>query len=506
MRNLLAPAHLALTIIILLWDVVLAGRIAQNDQAPRPFQAICGLSALLILPGLLFHLATSTIITGRAVATMDWVWPAVLVLFAGQALYAFLRRLVNPAWGLPIAIYNLLIAVIGIIRYLVAHGHSPAEPFVAFIAAQSLAMVFAGGTAGVLASPLYLNVPMVSPAFPALHSLTASFRFLMSLYAALWCAFIIAIGLPRAVIQLRNYAAHSRDQLRERPNADFAVGLKILPDLLNPPPPPAIRTDSALVSLIDPDAICVVVVPGISRPALDSLAKVLDVARRDSTMIIAAIGYRGVLVPELSTAPFDEQERLVTIRRVMQRLQPDILLPAEDPYTSGERVHGALTVARWESYYIDAVRAAKSIDPTVRIGLAASAYTRNDSALFAWANSPRAPIDVLGFSLFPSPYVGGGIQADTRTADRWMRATPPRKPVWVFATGGYPLSYGERSQEQAIWEVLAWATDHPDIKGTVVYEAGDYAEARGLRAPNGRLRPATNAVRRAIRGLRESAR
>jgi hypothetical protein len=35
---------------------------------------------------------------------------------------------------------------------------------------------------------------------------------------------------------------------------------------------------------------------------------------------------------------------------------------------------------------------------------------------------------------------------------------------------------------------------------------GDYGQARGLRAPNGRLRPATGAVMRAIRQLRESAR
>ena len=35
----LAPAHLALAIIILTWDMVLAGRIAQLRQAPRAFQA-----------------------------------------------------------------------------------------------------------------------------------------------------------------------------------------------------------------------------------------------------------------------------------------------------------------------------------------------------------------------------------------------------------------------------------------------------------------------------------
>jgi hypothetical protein len=50
MTGFLAPAHVALTVIIIVWDVVLAGRIAQNDQAPRVFQAICGLAALLLVP------------------------------------------------------------------------------------------------------------------------------------------------------------------------------------------------------------------------------------------------------------------------------------------------------------------------------------------------------------------------------------------------------------------------------------------------------------------------
>jgi len=87
-----------------------------------------------------------------------------------------------------------------------------------------------------------------------------------------------------------------------------------------------------------------------------------------------------------------------------------------------------------------------------------------------------------------------------------LRVTPPRKDHWVFATGGYPLAYGERSQESAVWEVLAWATNHPEIKGAIVYEAGDYGQARGLRAPNGRLRPVAGGVMRAIRQLQESAR
>jgi len=506
MRTLLAPAQLALSVVILIWDIVLAGRMAQNRQAPRVFQALCGLAALLVLPGLLLTLATSTIITGRAVVTMEWLWPAVLVLFAAQAVYALARRMVNPLWGIPIAVYNVLIALVGLVRYMIGHGHAAVEPLSAVLAAQSLAMVFAGGTSNVLATPFYLNVPMISPAFPALRPLTGSFRLAMAVISVTWILLIAVVGFPRAVVQLGNYEGHRRDQLRERPDGDFAIGLKILPDMESPPPAPAIRSDSALLDTMDVDALEVVVLPGASRVAIDSLARVLDPARRDSAVLIVALGYRGKLVPELEKAPLDEAQRLATLRLIVDRLRPDMILPAEDPYGSGERAVGVLPPEDWEAYLSRAAHVVKGIDRNIRVGVSVSAYTRNDSVLYAWAAGPRSPIDVLGFSLFPSPYVGGGIQADTRTADRWMSVMRPRKEHWVFATGGYPLAYGERSQEEAVWEVMAWATDHPAIKGLIVYEAGDYGQSRGLRAPNGRLRPAVGAVMRALRGLRESAR
>jgi hypothetical protein len=527
MRNFLAPAHLALTGIILIWNIVLAGRIAQNDQAERPLQIMCGFAALVIVPALVLYLATSTVLTNRAVSTMDWLWPAVLVLYAVQSVYALVRGLVpgeliresaTPhvagfglprflfALGLPIATYNVLIAGIGIVRYMVAHGHSSAQPFVALLGAQSLAMVLAGGSASVLASPLYLNVPIISPAFPALYKFTAPFRAIVSVYALAWVGVIVVVGLPRAVVHLQTYAAHSRDPLRERPNGDFAVGLKVFPDLSNGPPPAAIRADSALADTMEVDAVLVVVRPGITRGSLDSIARVLDPWRRDSTTIIVAIGYPRILVPEIQTKPLNEGVRLLTVRRAVARLHPDILLPAEDPYGSGAQAVGSLQPARWESYLIDAVRAAKAVDPKVRVGVAASDYRHGDSVLYAWAARDHSPIDIVGFSFFPSPYVGGGIQTDTRTADRWMRATPTNKEMWIFATGGYPLAYGERSQSDAIWQVLAWGTDHPGVKGTIVYEASDYLQARGLRAPDGRYRMATGTVMRALSGLRESVR
>ena len=198
-------------------------------------------------------------------------------------------------------------------------------------------------------------------------------------------------------------------------------------------------------------------------------------------MLIVAIGYRGSMLPELTKVQFDRAAAARDAAVGDRSPASDIVLPAEDPYGSGERALGTLSAGALGSRTSPKRRASpRASDRKVRVGVAASAYTPSDSALYAWAASPGSPIDVVGFSLFPSPYVGGGIQTDTRTADRWMRATPPRKEHWVFGTGGYPLAYGERSQEEAVWEVLAWATDHPAIKGAIVYEAGDYGQTRGL--------------------------
>jgi len=82
---------------------------------------------------------------------------------------------------------------------------------------------------------------------------------------------------------------------------------------------------------------------------------------------------------------------------------------------------GTLSPQRWESFLTEAARVAKAGGQNVRVGVSASRSPGTTVRLYAWAAAPGSPIDVVGFSLFPSPYVGGGIQADTRTADRWMR-------------------------------------------------------------------------------------
>ena len=87
MKQWLGAAHLALTLAIIIWNVILAGRISQMRQATKPFAIITGMAGLLMLPAFIVAIATTTLITGRAIAAIDWLWPVTVVLFAAQSVY-----------------------------------------------------------------------------------------------------------------------------------------------------------------------------------------------------------------------------------------------------------------------------------------------------------------------------------------------------------------------------------------------------------------------------------
>jgi hypothetical protein len=434
---------------------------------------------------------------------VSWVWPATVLLFAAQSVYAVVRRLVNPLWGYPIAFYNCVLAIASVTRLFVAHGYDVPSPFLVVMAAQVDALAL-GSTDAAITSPFFLHVPFISPAFPALRRLTASFRLGMAALALVWFGLILA-EIPRARVALASYESHKDDVLTERPNG-FAVGVKVLPDMEGPPSAASVRSDAELVAMLEVNVVNVVIVPGASTPAIDSIARSLDHMQRDSIVVIATIGYHDKLLPELGRASLNADERLATIRRVLTRLRPDYLVPAQDPYGIGARMLGRLPVATWQDYHTRAAAVVKEVRPRTAVGLSASAYDSRDSTLFAWAAAGGSPIDVVGFSFYPTRLGARSMDATMRAADRWLRAHPPTKPLWLLGAGGYPLAHGESSQLRAIWAALAWATAHPDVRGAVIVEANDYGQSMGLRAPNGRYRHAALRVQSAVRAIRETFR
>jgi hypothetical protein len=236
---------------------------------------------------------------------------------------------------------------------------------------------------------------------------------------------------------------------------------------------------------------------------LDSIAHTLDELRRDSTLLVVSLGYGGDARERYRASPDAYlRERANQVDRIARRLRPDILLPAIDPYGAGADALGRVPPSWWERYLTEVARRTRDVSRRIRIGVAASSFTPQDSTLYAWAGSGESPVDVVGFSLFPSFDGGLSLDARLRAADRWIRTT--RKEQWIFATGGYPLAHGEESQQRAIQGVLAWATAHATVRGIIIDGAGDYDRITGLRAPGGRLRPALATLQRAIEALAET--
>jgi hypothetical protein len=319
---------------------------------------------------------------------------------------------------------------------------------------------------------------------------------------------LVVVELPGAYSGIKSYDAHKKDQLQEHPEGDFLIGLKIFPDLRGGPPPLAITNDLALADTLDVDALSIVIDPEAARGiALDSLARSIDQARADSTLLIVALGYpkKGEQEIKQSREAYTVA-RLKDIDRIARRLKPDYLIPAVDPLEEGSRILGEQTPQYWIDYFTRAARVAHYIYPRIKVGLPISSYGTRDSTLYAWAARRGAPIDVVGFSLLAGFDGARSLDTHLRVAQRWMRQFPNPKEHWVFAAGGYPLVHGEDNQRLAILGVLAWATAEKPVTGLVVYEAGDYYTIRGLRAAGGRLRPATSEILKAERGLRPSAR
>ncbi|MFL5594821.1 MAG: hypothetical protein ACJ785_09440 [Gemmatimonadaceae bacterium] len=504
-HRVLGAVYLALSLAMIAWDILMAGRIAQLRRIPWRFQAITGIAGLLLAPALVVAYTAQSLLYGRAIFLVAWLWPFTTLLFVIQTVYALGRRLVTPLLGFPLLAYNLIIATVAVTKFIIARGGSPTDFGLTLNAAQASMLGTFFGTAA-LWNPIFIQVPIFAPSLPARWGFTRLARVALA-SAAIALTSLVLIELPGAFAAVKSYAVHDHDQLQEHPEGGFRIGLKIFPDLRGGPPPTAITNDLSLADTLAVDALSVVIDPEAARGvALDSLARSIDQARADSTVLIVSLGY-----PKRGEEQFRQSReaytlaRLRDIDRIARRLKPDYLIPATDPLEEGTRLLGEESPQYWIEYFTRAARVAHYIYPRIKVGVVMSSYGTRDSTLYAWAARPGSPINVIGFSLFSGFDGARSLETHMRVAQRWMRQFPQVKEHWVFAAGGYPLAHGETNHYRTIWSILAWATAEAPIKGVIVYEGGDYNSVRGLRAAGGRLRRATTAIQNAEKGLRASA-
>src|SRR2546423_59621 len=471
-HRLLSALYLALSIAMIAWDILMAGRIAGLRRIPRGFQAITGIAGLLLVPALLVAYTAQSILYGRAIFLVSWLWPFTAILFVIQTVYALARRLVTPPLGFPLLVYNFIIAVVAVTKFVITRGHSPTEFELSLNAAQANMLGTFFGTPA-LWNPIYIQVPIFAPSLPARWGFTRLARVALA-GAAIAMTALVVVELPGAFAGIKSYAVHDTEKLQEHPEGDFKIGLKIFPDLRGGPPPLAITNDLQLADRLDVDAISVVIDPEAARGvALDSLARSIEQARADSTILIVALGY-----PKKGETEFRQSReaytlaRLKDVDRIARRLKPDYLIPATDPLEEGTRILGEESPQYWIDYFTRAARVAHYIYPRIKVGVPISSYGTRDSTLYVWAARPGTPVDVVGFSLFAGFDGARSLDTHMRVAQRWMRQFPKAKEHWVFAAGGYPLVHGEQNQYRTIWGVLAWATTQVPIKGLVAYEGG----------------------------------
>ena len=194
--RLLLAAYFGLGAAIVLWNIAVASRILRGRRSSSVSTIATALAALLLVPAMVVAISDASLVYGRAIQPVAWVWPAVAVLFVIQAGAALSRGRVGATLGVPILAYDLIIAIVAIARYMNALGYAP--PYISLVlsAAQSDALGVVAGSAA-LSRATWLLVPMFSPALPSRSRIRLGVRYVLALGVSIATALVL-VELPGA--------------------------------------------------------------------------------------------------------------------------------------------------------------------------------------------------------------------------------------------------------------------------------------------------------------------
>lgn len=492
---------LVLGLAVLLWDILLAGWIASQRQASRPFTTLTGLCGLMVAPAALVAMATMLEGTARTMTGIAWIWPLVTLGFTLQVAYAMIARLLTPAVALPLLLYNACVTTIAISDYIVSINGAAPLWLQGAVAARDALSGFAVGRSA-LVSPLALLVPIIAPAYPARWRFSAAIRALLTLMATA-VATLLLMQWPPAVGAIRSYDSAIGVRMQERALNDFRIGLRVFPRLDRAPADRNVKADRLLADTIGARALLIVVTEKGTRAAsLDSLNRVLDTWRNDSNSVAIAL--------ELDRSPGspNDAQRLAAVERILQRVKPDVLIPAWRSPLPGVLPAAEPDPIWWQTMLSSAAAVVTRVRPRTQLGWVASRMDVRDSVVYTWAALASSPVELIGAVAFPSFAGLPAVDARLRAFDRWHTLASgenSQKTHWVMEAGGLPRAHGDDAQTAAIMQTLAWASRRPWISTAIVGDASDYDAAIGLRAADGRLRDAVGILARASRGMREAA-
>lgn len=495
-----AALHLTISALLVLWTIFVANRITRRRDIPRSLLLLTGLGGLLIAPAVFVEAMTGSVITGRALYAVAWLWPATSLVMLAQAVVALSHRLVPPALGAAFIVYDALIAGVALVRYALFLGGSPIDPLLALSAAEAGAMEVAA-SALATGRPYFLFPPLLAPALPKRRRGTwPILQGAVTVVPVAWSVLLL-LATPPAFNAVRSFRPFARERLQERPRADLAIGARLFPTIEGLGPPDlAVTRDVSLARELELGAISIHIAPGAATEAvLDSVAATLDAPRDGGAVLIAVLA---VTDEREMARPRDAAWRAARMREIdliVRRLRPEYMAPVAPDDIALARI----PIGDWTTYLEEATRMVRRTRPRTRVMVPLAGFSARDSLLYEWAMS--SGLDAVGFRLTPSVRGGEGLEARLLAADRWIEHSDTRRVEhWLLEVGAWPLVFGERNQERAIWGTLTWASRRPTVRGVVVHAASDYGAPVGLRAVSGRIRPAGQRLASAVRGLREA--
>lgn len=488
---------LAVAALVLAWNVTMAGWIASRRDGERWFGRLTGLAGLLIAPAAILALASSTDAGARTITYVTWLWPVTCALMVLQTATATVRRLVSSSVGVPLTLYNLIVAAIALADFLAMQSGTAPLLLQGVVAARDAVLGIVVGRSA-LASPLSLLVPLLAPAYPARWRSSALIRALLVLYAAAAMTLLV-MEWPRGVAAVRSYTLAS-SAILPREASTLALGIRLLPNLSGLPTTRAVRTGRRLVERIAPDALLLVVRPDATRTAgLDSLARVLAPYRSDGVRILVALAFEREDAKLVARDPAGaSRQRQDALERVLERLRPDVVLPVHEPLLPSTRVQATIPELWWQSQFTTAAAVVDRIRPETRLLWVATRFDAADSARYVWASDSGSPVQDLGFA--PTPSFGGLLSVDARlrAADRWAAARPTLDHQHWILTVGLPRAHGDAAQSLAVRHVLAWSSSRRWVRGVIVGDPTDAATLTGMFAANGREREVVSMLRQVL--------
>lgn len=491
-----APAALGLaTAVVTGWNLAHGARATTLPDAGRAFRALTGLCAFLFLPAILIGLLAPTAPGARILSPLSWLPTLVAAGVLTQALWALRRgRAPLPVW-LPIVALDLLVAWVTAARWLEGLGAAlPAWVLAPGMAVSMVAAAWIGDVAFVWAAALL--VPAVAPSAPARWRLSRVARGGVATFAAVVVA-AAGARLPRAYEDLSAAGALGRETGASRTRSDLAIGLRLFGPLDGAPSATVARHDLTVADSLGVTAVHIELTPeGVTAGVLDSVARSLEL-RRDSVVLVVTLD----LPRDGSLDAGVVRARLALIARIIRRLRPTVLVPAER-VASGP---GAPDTTWWQAYYDSVAATTRRGGRGVSVALGTDAGAPADSVLVDWVLRGASPLHTIALSVRRQSGTPGRFGDALAATARWVSLARIAPAVWITTVPTAPATTGEVVQRQLVRHALAWGAAHTFVRGVIAGDASDVMSPTGLRTATGRSRPALHEVGSALRALRDIA-